>query len=54
MHEDPKRGSMYAADYKVEILVPSDAKDMRGFKHVDTAALLCLLHLKADFDEDPL
>ena len=54
MHEDPKHGSIYAADYVVEILVPSDAKYMRGFKHVDTAALLCPLRLKADFDQDPL
>ena len=54
IHEDPKHGSIYAADYEVEILVASDAKDMRGFKHVDTATHLCLLRLKADFDEDPL
>jgi hypothetical protein len=54
IHEDPKRGSKFAADYEIEILVASDAKDMRGFKHVDIAALLCPLRLKGDFDEDPL
>jgi len=53
LHEDPKHGSKYAADYEVEILVASDAKDIRGFGHVDTAAHLCPLRLKADFDEDP-
>jgi hypothetical protein len=54
IHEDPKHGSIYATDYVMEILVPSDAKDLRGFKHVDTAAHLCPLRLKADFDKDPL
>jgi len=54
IHEDPKHGSIYAADYEIEKLVANDAKDMRGFKHVDTAAHLCPLSLKADFDEDPL
>lgn len=54
IHEDPKRGSIYTADFEVEMLVASDAKDMRGFKHVDTAAHLCPLRLKADFDADPL
>jgi hypothetical protein len=53
LHEDPKHGSKYAADYEVEILVASDTKDVRGFSHVDTAAHLCPLRLKADFDEDP-
>jgi len=53
LHEDPKHGSKYAADYEVEILVASDAKDVRGFRHIDTAAHLCPLRLKADFDEDP-
>ena len=54
IYEDPKHGSIYAADCEVEILVASNAKDMRGFKHVDTAAHLCPLRLKANFDEDPL
>jgi hypothetical protein len=54
IHEDPKRGSIYATDYVMETLVASDAKDLRGFKHVDTAAHLCPLRLKADFDRDPL
>jgi hypothetical protein len=54
IHEDPKRGSIYATDHEMEILVASDAKDLRGFKHVDTAAHLCPLRLKADFDKDPL
>jgi hypothetical protein len=54
MHEDPKTGSIYSADYEVAILVASDSKDMRGFRHVDTAAHLCPLRLKADFDDDPL
>jgi hypothetical protein len=54
IHEDPKSGSEYAADYDVELLLPSDIKDMRGFKHVDTAAHLCPLRFKAKFDEDAL
>ncbi len=40
IHKDPKCRSKYAADYKVEILVANDAKDVSGFKHVDTAAHL--------------
>jgi len=54
IHEDPKTGSTYAANYDVEILLPSDIKDMHGFKHVDTAAHLCPLRFKAKFNEDPL
>ena len=54
IHEDPKIGSTYAANYDVEILLPSDIKDMHGFKHVDTAAHLCPLQFKAKFNEDPL
>jgi hypothetical protein len=54
IHEDPKKGSVYAADYEMEILVASDIKDMRGFRHVDTASHLCPLRLKAEFEKDPL
>jgi len=54
IHEDLKHGSIYVADYEIEKLVANDAKDMCGFKHVDTAAHHCPLSLKADFDEDPL
>ena len=54
IHEDPKSGSVYAAFYDVELLLPSDIKDTRGFRHVDTAAHLCPLRFKAKFDEDPL
>jgi hypothetical protein len=54
IHEVPKSGSIYSADYEVEMLVAGDEKDIRGFRHVDTAAHLCPLRLKAEFDEDPL
>jgi len=55
MHEDPKRGSQFAGDYDgLELLIPSDSKDKRGFKHLDTAVHLCPFRLKEDFDKDPL
>ena len=54
VHEDPKRGSAFASDYDMEILIASDSKDLRGFQHMDTAAHLCPLQLKAHFEEDPL
>jgi hypothetical protein len=53
IHEDPKQGSIFAYDYDLQILVASDPKDLRGFRHTDTAVHLCPLRLKADFENDP-
>ena len=53
IHEDPKQGSIFAFDYDVQILIASDSKDLRGFRHIDTAVHLCPLRLKANFEQDP-
>ncbi|KAF8876376.1 hypothetical protein CPB84DRAFT_1852984 [Gymnopilus junonius] len=54
IYEDPKLGSMFAADYDIECLISSDGKQSRGFYHLDTAAHLCPLRLREDFDADPV
>jgi hypothetical protein len=54
VHEDPKHRSAFTSDYNMEILIASDSKDLRGFQHMDTAAHLCPLRLKAHFEEDLL
>ena len=54
MHEDPKHGSAFASDYDIDILTTSDLKDLCRFQHMDTAAHLCPLQLKAHFEKDPL
>ena len=54
IHKDRKASSIYVADYDVDILVPSNIKDICGFRHVDTASHLCPLRLKVKFDNDPL
>jgi hypothetical protein len=53
IHENPKEGSTFAHDYDLQILIASDSKELRGLKHMDTAAHLCPLPLKADFENDP-
>jgi len=54
MFEDPKGGSKFKDLEGYEVLLPVDTKDSRGFRHIDTASLLCPLHLKEEFDHDPL
>jgi hypothetical protein len=54
-YEDPKHGSKFSNDYdNFEVLVASDGKDLRGFRHMDTAVHLCPLCLKEQFKADPL
>jgi hypothetical protein len=54
LHEDPKQGSRFSADFEFGLLVPSDPKEARGFRHFDTAVHLCPLRLRAEFERDPL
>jgi hypothetical protein len=54
IHEDPKQGSTFAHDYNFARLIAGDPKELRGFHHIDTAAHLCPLRLKAHFEDDPL
>lgn len=52
--KDPKAGSKFRDLEGYEILLPTDSKDNRGFRHVDTASFLCSLRLKEEFEKDPL
>jgi hypothetical protein len=54
MHEDPKHGSRFKGDYDLELLIPGDSKDKRGFQHLDTAVHLCPFRLMDDFEKDPM
>ena len=54
IHEDPKRGSKFSDTDNFELLVTSDSKDLRGFRHLDTAVHLCPLRLMDDFENDSL
>lgn len=55
IHEDVKKGSKFDDNthFIYEPLFPHDHKDYRGFRHVDTANLLCPIRLKEEFDTDP-
>jgi hypothetical protein len=52
-YEDPKIGSEFKDREGFQALLPHDPKDCRGFKHLDTAHLLCPLQLQDDFRADP-
>jgi hypothetical protein len=52
-YEDPKIGSKFKDRDGFQALLPHDPKDSRGFKHLDTADLLCPLRLQDDFQADP-
>ena len=52
-YEDPKIGSKFKDHDGFQALLPHDPKDSCGFKHLDTADLLCLLHLQDNFQADP-
>lgn len=53
MYEDPRIGSNFKDREGFQALLSHDSKDRRGFNHVDTADLLCPLHLKDEFAADP-
>jgi len=53
IYEDPKKGSTFPLELQDERLVASDSKSLRGSHNIETAYHLCLLKLKATFEEDP-
>ena len=53
VYEDPKKGSRFSAELQTR-LIPSNAKALRGFHHIDLADLLCPLRLKREFERDPM
>ena len=52
IYEDLKVGSKFKNHHGFETLLPNDPKDDRGFRHLDTADLLCPLRLNEEFEAD--
>ena len=54
LYENPIRGSRFPPELENPRLLNSDPKDLRGFRNLDTADLLCPLRLRDVFLEDPM